>query len=84
MAMVGVAPVPMHAGGERDHVTRANLFDGSAFALSPAAASRHDQGLPERMSMPSRVSAPGSKVTLAALALAGSGLWNSGRYGLSP
>ena len=48
-------PVPMlFAGGEPNHVSGADLFDGSAFALSPAAASRHDQGLPERMSMPSR------------------------------
>jgi hypothetical protein len=46
-------PMPMLlAGWEPDHITAPDLFDLSAFALRPAAASRHDEGLTERMRMP--------------------------------
>jgi len=37
---------------EPDHVTRTDLLDRAAFALNPAAASRHDERLAERMRVP--------------------------------
>ena len=40
------------AGGEPDHVAGVNLLDGAAFALCPAAAGGHDQGLAERVGVP--------------------------------
>jgi hypothetical protein len=40
------------AGRERDHITRPDLLDRTAFALSPAEARGHDERLPERMRMP--------------------------------
>src|ERR1700733_12965376 len=47
--------VPMlFAGSEPDHITRANFFDRTFPALCSAAASRHDESLPERMRMPRR------------------------------
>jgi hypothetical protein len=41
------------AGCEPDHITRPDLLDGSTFALNPAAASRYDESLTERMRVPS-------------------------------
>src|ERR1700756_5316817 len=40
------------AGREPDHITGPDLLDRSAFALSPAAARRDDEGLTERMRVP--------------------------------
>src|SRR5882724_11368188 len=40
------------AGREPDHVTGLDFLNRSTFALSPAAASRDDQSLAERMSVP--------------------------------
>ena len=37
---------------EPDHVTRPNLLDWASPALCQAAASRHDQGLAQRVGMP--------------------------------
>ena len=37
-----------------DHVTRPNLLDRAAPALHPAAASRHDQSLAQRVGVPGR------------------------------
>jgi len=48
---------------DQDHITRSNFLNRVAPALHPAAASRHDQGLSQRMSVPA-VRAPGSNVTL--------------------
>src|SRR5580704_4102928 len=47
----GTVPVLL-AGGEPDHITGMDLLDRSAFALSPAATSRDDESLTERMGMP--------------------------------
>jgi len=44
-------PVPL-AGREPNDVTRMNLFDRAAFALRPAAAGGHDEGLTQRVGMP--------------------------------
>ena len=62
---------------EPDHVARPNFLDRPAPALCPAATGRHDQGLAQRMGVPCGP-APGSNVTLAPSARAGSGAWNSG------
>jgi hypothetical protein len=40
------------AGREPDYLTRTDLFDRAAFALSPAAAGRYDERLAERMRVP--------------------------------
>ena len=40
-----------------DHVTRPYFFNRTAFALHPAKARRYNQGLTERMSMPSSAGA---------------------------
>src|SRR5438874_12717891 len=37
---------------EPDHVTRPNVLDRTSPALYPAAASRHDQGLAQRVAVP--------------------------------
>src|SRR6266496_4491803 len=37
---------------EPDHVTRPNFLDRTTPALDPAAASRHDQGLAQRVAVP--------------------------------
>src|SRR2546428_7644205 len=51
-------PVPMLlAGLDRDHITWSNLLDRVSPALYQAAASCHDQGLAQRVGMPSRPSA---------------------------
>ncbi len=45
--------VPMLlARREPDHVARPNFLDRAAPALHPAAASRHDQGLAQRVGVP--------------------------------
>src|SRR5258708_39879245 len=41
------------AGRKPDDIAGPDLLDGSAFPLNPAAPSRYNQRLPERMSMPS-------------------------------
>src|SRR5215211_5706921 len=47
-------PVPvLLAGREPDHIAGPDLLDRPAFALRPAAAGRHDQGLAERVGVPS-------------------------------
>src|ERR1700683_698631 len=49
----GRGPMPvLLARREPDHVTRPDLLDGSAPTLGPAAASRDDESLTERMGMP--------------------------------
>src|SRR5690348_760977 len=49
----GRCPVPVFfARREPDDITRANLLDGSAFALRPATACCDDERLPQRMCMP--------------------------------
>ena len=46
-------PMPvLLAGREPDHVTRPDLLDRAAPALNPAAASRDDESLTERMRVP--------------------------------
>jgi hypothetical protein len=46
-------PVPVFfARRKPDYVSGADLFDGRAFALSPAAAGRDDQRLAERVGVP--------------------------------
>ena len=40
-------------GRKPNHVARTELLNQSALALNPAAAGCHDQGLPQRMCMPS-------------------------------
>ena len=40
------------AGREPNYVSRTNLFDRATFALRPAAASRYDERLAERMRVP--------------------------------
>src|SRR5580692_190236 len=48
-------PVPvLLAGGEPHHIAGTDLLDGSAFALRPAAASRDDESLAERVRVPCR------------------------------
>ncbi len=37
---------------EPDHITWSNVFDGTTPALDPTTASRHDQGLAQRMAVP--------------------------------
>ena len=59
----GAVPV-FFAREKPDHVTRTDLLDRPAPALSPAESSRDDERLAEGMSVPS-VRAPGSNVTLA-------------------
>src|SRR5579875_532194 len=59
------------------NITRPDLFNRSPLTLHPAAASRHDQHLSQRMRVHA-VRAPGSKVTLAPETSAGSGASKSG------
>src|SRR6266571_4603206 len=52
-AVVGVAPCQCFSSLlEPDHVPWANVLDWSPPALDPATASRHDQRLAQRVSMP--------------------------------
>src|SRR6266567_1238779 len=47
------SPMPvLLARREPDHITGSNLLDRSPFALNPAAASRDDESLTERMPVP--------------------------------
>jgi len=47
------SPMPMLLPRrEPNHITRSDFLDGAALALRPPAPSRHDQGLPQRMSVP--------------------------------
>jgi hypothetical protein len=53
MAVVGVAPCQCFSPGENQTTSPGpDLLDRSAFALSPAAARRDDEGLTERMRVP--------------------------------
>jgi len=61
---------------EPDHVTWPNVLDRTTPALYPAAASRHDQVLAQRVA--------GSNVTLAPTARAGSGASNRGSMRTAP
>ena len=56
MAVVGVAPCASRPAGT-NYVTRPNLLDRTAPALDEATASRHDEGLTQRVGMPRRASA---------------------------
>jgi manganese oxidase len=50
---VWTSPMPvLLAWRKPHHITRADFFDWPAQTLCPAAACRHNQGLPERMRMP--------------------------------
>src|SRR5436309_3398408 len=71
------------------HISRTDFLDGITPALHPASASRHDQGLTERMCVPCvdlhrlhgrhcPASQPGSTVTLTSSARDGSFDWNRG------
>src|SRR5580765_5662998 len=47
------SPMPvLLAGREPDHIAGSDLLDRSPFTLSPAAPSRDDESLTERMRMP--------------------------------
>src|SRR5664279_2660493 len=47
--------VPMFLAGRKpDHIARPDFLDRAALALRPAAASRDDQGLTQRMGVPRR------------------------------
>src|SRR6516165_656969 len=51
----GSGAVPMlHSRGDPDYVSRPDLLDRPSFLLNPAHTGRDDQGLSERMSVPSR------------------------------
>jgi hypothetical protein len=52
----GPVPVPF-TGREPDHVAGPDFLDRTALALRPAKAGRDDQGLAERMGVPSRARA---------------------------
>ncbi len=74
----GCGAVPMFfARREPDDVTRANFLDRSSPTLHPAAAAGHDERLASGC-VCHAVRAPGSKVTLAPRARAGTGASNSG------
>src|SRR3989441_11434488 len=58
IAVVAFAPCQCFSPGlDRDHITWSNLLDWVSPALYQAAASCHDQGLAQRVGMPSRPSA---------------------------
>jgi hypothetical protein len=51
----GTGPMPMFLSRrDPDHVTRSNFLNGAAPALHPAAASRYNEGLAQRVRVPDR------------------------------
>lgn len=75
-------PVPL-AGVKPHHIAGANDLHWTALALHASFALRHDQDLPQRMSV-QFVRAPGWNVTRAPAACDGASSWNSGDIVTSP